>query len=74
MSSTPASFKGGTLYTVPVALELGLAVDDGGLDVLVLIVPPGVPSGLTIWWQTVIADAGAFGGVAISNALLSTTP
>jgi hypothetical protein len=73
-ASTPASFKGGTLYTVPVGLEIGSTVDDGGLELLQLVIPPGVPSGLSFWWQYVIADASAVGGVAISNAAVSTTP
>jgi hypothetical protein len=74
LSSTPLPFKGGTLYTIPIAELLFLSTDDGGVMLLDLTVPPGLPPGTQVWWQVAAADATATGGVSVSNALISTAP
>jgi hypothetical protein len=72
--STPAPFKGGTLYTVPPDDAVLLATDAGGLLPLRFTVPAGVPSGLEVYWQYAVGDAMGVGGAALSNAVLTTAP
>lgn len=74
-ASTPAPFKGGTLVPLPVALMLPLATGPGGaLNLGVPAWPAGVPSGLSLYFQYAIQDAGGAFGVALSNALQGDVP
>lgn len=75
LDSTPAPFKGGVLVPLPVALALPLATDANGTLALAWTAwPAGVPAGTAIYLQCAVTDAGAVQGVALSNALLATTP
>jgi hypothetical protein len=67
-------FKGGTLMTFPIAWMITLTTSAGGTASLPFTMPGGLPAGFTMYLQTVIADAGAVQGVAISNALSGTAP
>ena len=74
LASTPLPFKGGLLHTVPVALDLSLATDDGGLVWVDASWPGGISSGVQLWQQFAIADAAGTGGATLSNAVLLTAP
>ena len=74
-ASIPTPFKGGTLVPVPPALTLGLFTNGAGSIPLAWPSwPAGVPSGASLYFQYAIADPAAPAGVALSNALLATTP
>jgi hypothetical protein len=73
-SSTPVSFKGGTLYTFPFGALLFLTTDDAGQIWAPLAWPAGIPSQTSVWFQYAIQDATAMGGVSVSNAVKATTP
>ncbi|MCB9897450.1 MAG: VCBS repeat-containing protein [Planctomycetes bacterium] len=73
-ASTGVPFKGGVLYTIPVALTLNLATDAGGTTWFAFPWPAGLPSGVSLWWQYAVADASSPNCVTLSNALVSTTP
>jgi hypothetical protein len=69
-------FKGGVLVPAPDVivgpLALGLSV--GETADLAFHMPPGLPSGVTIYTQAWFADAGAPNGFAATNALSGTIP
>jgi glucose/arabinose dehydrogenase len=70
-----ANFKGGVLKTIPIALQIPLSTDpSGNIDLTWGAWPPGLPAGTELGFQYGIQDAGAPAGVALSNALLGTTP
>jgi hypothetical protein len=74
LANNPVPFKGGMLVPTPVLLTAPLLV---GLDTkiaLPLIWPAGLPSGFNIYYQIGIQDIEAVQGIALSNALKSTTP
>jgi len=74
-SSTPVPFKGGTLKPFPLLIEPILLVTNAtGSWSLPFTMPPGLPSGTTLWLQAVIQDASAIQGFALSNAVVGTTP
>ncbi|MCB9897925.1 MAG: VCBS repeat-containing protein [Planctomycetes bacterium] len=73
-ASTPVAFKGGLLHAFPLALALDATTNAGGQIALAFPWPAGVPSGVAVWWQTLIADPAALGGVALSNAVRSMAP
>lgn len=75
VGSSPAPFKGGTLYALPFALQVVLSTQADGR--LVLAWPAwfsGIPSGTGLVFQMAVADGGALYGVALSNAVLGVTP
>ncbi len=67
-------FKGGTLYPVPVALDIALATGPAGELLLVGNVPAGTPPGSEVVLQAWIADPVAPAGWSASNGLLLRTP
>ncbi len=74
VSSVPLPFKGGTLVAVPALLTSVLSTSPAGSIPLPFTMPNGLPSGLDIYYQCGIQDSAAVKGVALSNALKSTTP
>ena len=66
-----ATFKGGTLVPVPWILQLGLATSGSGTITLPFLMPPGL-TGIDLYMQVGVQDAGAPVGVALSNALEAT--
>lgn len=74
LSNTPTPFKGGTLIPIPSLLVLPTATSPAGTIGLPFAWPTGLPSSLSIYHQYAIKDAVAVQGVALSNALKSTTP
>jgi hypothetical protein len=74
LSNQPTPFKGGTLIPVPILLTLSLATSAAGSVTLPFAWPSGLPSGFSLYYQFAIKDAAAVQGVALSNALKSTTP
>ncbi len=74
LSSTPTPFKGGTLLTVPPMFSLSFATDPAGQIVIPLPSWPAGASGMSLFFQWGIADAGAPQGIALSNALRADVP
>lgn len=74
-ASQPVALLGGTLAAFPVAVALPLATGaEGGFALTWAAWPAGLPSGLALYFQCAIADAGAPAGAAFSNALRATLP
>jgi len=74
-ASNPTPFKGGTLNTVPIEVQVGLATDvSGAWSLSWASYPTGIPSGFELFYQAVTADAAAIKGASISNLLQSTAP
>jgi hypothetical protein len=71
---TPTPFKCGTLVPLPVALQLPLFTNGTGSIALGWASWPGVLSGLDLYFQYAIQDAGAACGVALSEALRADVP
>jgi hypothetical protein len=69
-----APFKGGTLVPAPDVVLAGLGTDGAGALSLSLALPVGVPSGLALLFQVLVADAAAPHGVALSNAVMAQAP
>lgn len=69
-----APFKGGVLVPSPGLLLAGLATDAAGGLLLAGTWPAGVPSGLDLFFQAWVADAGASAGLAASNAVRAAVP
>ena len=72
-SSNPTPFKGGTLVPVPPQLVVPFTTSPAGAVNLPFTWPTGVPSNFSLYYQFAIQDGGALFGVALSNALQSTT-
>ncbi|MCB9898749.1 MAG: VCBS repeat-containing protein [Planctomycetes bacterium] len=73
-SSTAVPFKGGLLWTFPVAVTLNVFTDAGGQTLVQFPWPAGIPTGTQLFWQYAIQDASNPTGLTISNAVRSTTP
>jgi len=74
LSNAPTPFKGGMLVPVPALVSLALATGPSGSIALPFAWPAGLPSAFNLYYQFALPDAGAVQGVALSNALKSTTP
>jgi len=74
LTSANLPFKGGTLVPAPSLGPVFVPVSGGGAIVLPFTMPAGLPAGTELWMQWAIPDAAAVHGVALSNALLGTTP
>jgi hypothetical protein len=74
LSSTPASFKGGTLVPVPFLMSVPLGTDGSGALLLPFTWPAGVPGDTSFWFQYAVQDAAAIKGAALSNAVKGVTP
>jgi len=74
LSRSAAPFKGGTLVPVPVIFMIGFPTSPSGTLTLPWNAWPGGLSGLSLYFQFAIADAGAPGGVALSNAVRGNVP
>jgi hypothetical protein len=74
LTSANLPFKGGTLVPAPTLGPVFVPVSGGGAIVLPFTMPSGLPTGTELWMQWAIPDAAAVHGVALSNALLGTTP
>ncbi|MEO8752307.1 MAG: kelch repeat-containing protein [Casimicrobiaceae bacterium] len=74
LSNNPTPFKGGQLVPLPAILSVSLAASPTGAIPLLFTWPAGLPSGFSLYYQYAIQDAFASQGVALSNAVQSTTP
>jgi hypothetical protein len=72
----PTPFKGGTLYTIPIVLEIGLSTDFAGNLSLPALMPASVPSGARFTMQFLVVDnfAPTFLGFSVSNGLKAIVP
>lgn len=68
------AFKGGLLVPAPNLLIFGLPTDGTGGLTLPFLWPVGLPSGIAIYFQDWITDAGGPKGFAATNALKAVTP
>ena len=73
-SSAPLPLKGGTLIPAPPAYALSVATSAAGEIVIPFAAWPAGASGLSLYFQYAIQDAGAVQGVALSNALRADVP
>ncbi len=74
LASTPTPFKGGMLVPVPPLHSMPLSTDGSGEHQIALAAWPSGASGLSLYVQYAIQDAGAAKGVALSNALRGDVP
>ena len=73
-SLAEVGFSGGVLVPFPDVIVPNLPLDGtGGLDIPFTI-PPGVPSGFTVYLQSWHPDPGGVFGWAASNGLSATFP
>jgi hypothetical protein len=73
-SELGAPFKGGVLVPQPQILVAGLPTGPLGALALHATLPAGLPSHLQLYVQDVVLDPAAPAGLAISTAVLGTTP
>jgi PKD repeat protein len=73
LSVLSAPFNGGVMVPSPDVVIAGLLVDGAGGLVLTDRWPPGIPTGVTIWFQHWIHDSAGPQGLAASNGLSGTT-
>ncbi|HTE07002.1 MAG TPA: FG-GAP-like repeat-containing protein [Planctomycetota bacterium] len=71
---TQAPFKGGVVLATPALYALPLTTDGLGEIVIPFGAWPAGGSGLSLYFQDLIADAAAVQGVAFSNALRADIP
>ncbi|MEW6741738.1 MAG: hypothetical protein AB1486_03180 [Planctomycetota bacterium] len=74
LSSTPTTFRCGTLLSFPVDSLLPWITDAGGVVALIWAAWPGGLSGQSLYFQYVIPDLAAPCGMAFSNALRADVP
>jgi len=74
LSSTPVSFKGGTLVAYPWTLFLWGTTLADGTERIGYHWPASIPSGTEIWFQFVIRDQTAPQKFALSNAVTGISP
>ncbi|MGQ0551847.1 MAG: FG-GAP repeat domain-containing protein [Planctomycetota bacterium] len=74
LSSTPVPFKGGTLVPVPIVSTLPIFTSGAGDIPLAWGAWPAGLSGLDLYIQYAIQDAGAVLSVALSNAVRGDNP
>ncbi|MCB9899295.1 MAG: hypothetical protein H6825_14920 [Planctomycetes bacterium] len=73
-SELSAPFKLGTLVPAPDLVVGGLTLSPQGALTLPLVWPPGLPSGLELWWQVWFPDAGGPFGFSSTNGVVGRTP
>jgi len=74
LSSNPTPFKGGFIVPLPSLLMVTLVTSPMGTIPFPFTWPAGLPSGFSIYFQYGIQDDFTIHGIALSNALRSTTP
>jgi phosphatidylinositol-3-phosphatase len=74
LASSPVAFKGGTLVAFPSLVTVPLVTQADGTLLLPFTWPAGVPSATPLWFQDAISDPAAIHQVALSDALMATTP
>jgi hypothetical protein len=73
LSSDPRPFKGGTLVPAEPTFQLAIATDASGSITLCIAGSAGLPAGFDLVLQYAVVDAAAPQGVALSNAIQTTT-
>lgn len=69
LSQGALPFKGGTLYTIPILLNLPIQASFFGTLQLPITLDNTIPGGIAIYVQQAFADAGASNGASLSNGL-----
>jgi hypothetical protein len=67
-------FAGGVLVPELDVVVGGLFTDSTGSVALAGSWPLGVPPGLDVWFQMLVADPAAAAGIAVSTAIVATAP
>ena len=73
LSSDPQSFKGGTLVPAQPGFSVAIVTDASGSITLGLSGSANLPAGYDLIMQYAVVDAAAPQGVALSNAIQTTT-
>ncbi|HZJ69318.1 MAG TPA: hypothetical protein VFF36_00165, partial [Planctomycetota bacterium] len=73
-SKLDAPFKGGVLVPQPTLFVLGLPTGPLGSLTLTSTMPVGLPSHVQLYVQELVLDPAAPAGIALSTAVLGTTP
>ena len=73
-TSTPVPFAGGTLVPFPFQAPIYFVTNADGRAFLPFVMPNGVAPGSTIYAQFAVFDATAPENIALSNAIVGTTP
>ncbi len=73
LNSTPTNALGGTVFTLPLNLELLLMASPLGEINISGPLPAGIPQGLDLFIQFVVRDLSVPGGLTLSNAVKGTT-
>ena len=73
LSAANTPFLGGTLIPAPQFVLLATSDAKGRFE-LPFVMPAGVPSGVDFFVQVAVQDASAVAGVALSNAVVGSTP
>ncbi|MCB9899251.1 MAG: IPT/TIG domain-containing protein [Planctomycetes bacterium] len=71
-SQAAVAFKGGTLFTFPVAASFDIQVNALGQVPLFVPLDASIPAGISFVIQQLFADPGAPAGVSMTNGLLIT--
>lgn len=74
LSQSAVPFKGGTLYTVPITLQVSIASNFFGLVSIPGVIDASVPGGSVFVLQQAFSDAGASSGVSLTNGLKLIIP
>ncbi len=74
LNGNAVPFKGGTLVPVPVHVTVPFVTDPDGNFELKFHWPAGLPSAFDLYYQVATVDGFAPQGVALSNAIRSSTP
>jgi hypothetical protein len=74
IASVPTPFKGGLLYTTPIAVEVSLQTSASSGCNIVVVWPVSLPIGAEIWIQYGILDRSSIYNGTLSNAVHITQP
>ncbi len=67
-------FKGGTLYTFPIALQINVQANFLGLVTIPGVIDVTIPGGSSFVLQQIFGDAGASNGISMTNGLVLQIP
>jgi hypothetical protein len=74
LAANPVNIVGGTLYCNPPDVQFFLMANAGGSFQMSSGVAPGVPSGVTVFFQCIVQDFSNINNITLSNAMRGTTP
>ncbi len=72
--STPTAILGGTLHTLDFLAQFLLVTDGTGAVQLTAPWPTNIPAGTQLWFQFLVDDSAALGGISLSDGIRASTP